>query len=191
MTIKDGTSHKAMEKILQCTNLTQLTLTSNFDFKPGCFLPFQRNTFPYLKYLFAPGCNMGTEDLVAIAQGCPVLEKIGLEANRKIQDQGIVALCNSTTRRLTFISCLSLPKLTDTAMKSLASVPSFTRVFFGSLKCVRDEGLIAFCKGNSTSTLQFLVCIKKKKKKKHEIAILFVQFHFFLFPFFSFLCGQI
>ena len=95
--ISSEESH-AMAKLLQCTSLTSLNVSENYKFARGCFLPFNTNKFPYLRILYASGCSIGNEDLEAIVNGCPNLEKLDLFANRKIRNAGIIKLGYSESK---------------------------------------------------------------------------------------------
>jgi len=146
-----------MAKLLQCTNLTELNIEGNTGPSPGRLLPFNTNKFPFLRVLFATDCGLATEDLQAIANGCPNLEKLVITDNRKVRTDGVVALAKSL-HKLEVLNLLSIPKLFDPALEALAECPSLQRIYMGTLRRVTTPGLSAFACGKSASTLTRLVC---------------------------------
>ena len=149
--------HEDMKKFLQCTRLTSINIGDNFDFCAGCFLPFNNNKFPYLRELYAPACGMWTEDLEAIANGCPNLEKLNVHANRRIRNAGVIKLCHSGSK-LTLLNLLLLKKVSDPGLMAMAECPSLEKLFMGKLMAT-EKGLCALVKGPSASSLQRLVSL--------------------------------
>ena len=145
----------AMAKLLQCTSLTSLNVSENYKFGRGCFLPFNTNKFPYLRMLYASGCSFGGEDLEAIVNGCPNLEKLDLFANRKIRNAGIIKLGHSESK-LIFLNLLMVQKLADSGLMALAECPSLRKFFMGKSK-ITERGLSAFAQGCCSSSLRGLV----------------------------------
>jgi len=147
-----------MAKLLQCTTLTELKIEHNFDLPPGCLLPFNHNTFPFLHRIKANGCGLWTEDLEAIAKGCPNLESLVIYGNPKIRNAGVVALCHSESK-LEIINLQQLHKLSDPALIALAECPSLHHAYLGRMKAT-ENGLSAFARGRSSTSLRRLVSPK-------------------------------
>ena len=144
-----------MAKLLQCTNLAELNIEHNFNFPAGILRPFNDNTFPYLHYIRANGCGLSTEDLEAIAKGCPNLQRLIIFGNNKIRNAGVVALGHSQSK-LEIINLEQLHKLSDPALLALAECPSLRNLFLGRMKAT-EKGLSAFARGRSSSSLRRLV----------------------------------
>jgi len=144
-----------MAKLLQCTNLAELNIEHNFNFPAGILRPFNDNTFPYLHNLRANGSSLWTEDLEAIAKGCPNLQRLIIYGNPKIRNAGVVALGHPQSK-LEIINLQQLHKLSDPALVALGECPSLRNVFLGRMKAT-ENGLSAFARGRSASSLRRLV----------------------------------
>jgi len=146
-----------MAKLLQCTSLISLN-AEIWDLAAGGFLPFNTNKFPFLRTLQLPFCNMSSEDLKAIANGCPNLEVLRIDSNRSIENSGVSAICRSDSK-LEFLNLLNIPYLSDPALIALAELPALKTLYIGVMHEATENGLMAFARGRSATSLDTLVLL--------------------------------